>query len=191
MSTIPNPLLNQSAISTSQIAVPAKITVTIPITHTLTIHIQFIVIFFILFVLSANLFALYSFLSVYPCAIIPVLSSGPFCDYYSTIRLTLCQLYFTFCLIYLRAKAKRRTNGSFLNHLSFPWLHIYPVNFEEDSNITPYFPSHFFNGKLFHFYQFNLKVQFFSGHLMVGIQGDCLLILLHYFYRKRLSHSIG
>lgn len=44
---------------------------------------------------------------------------------------------------------------------------------------------------LFYFYQFNLEVQLLACHLMVGIEGDGLLVLGCHLYREGLAELIG
>lgn len=44
---------------------------------------------------------------------------------------------------------------------------------------------------LFYFYQFNLEVQLLACHLMVGVEGDGLLVLGCHLYREGLAELIG
>ena len=44
---------------------------------------------------------------------------------------------------------------------------------------------------LLHFYKLNFKMQLFSGHLIVGVKSNRLLIFCRYFYLERLAVLVG
>ena len=44
---------------------------------------------------------------------------------------------------------------------------------------------------LFYLYQLNLEIQLLTRHLMVGVEGDGLLVFGGYLHRERLAKLVG